>query len=118
MSPPFRLFLAVVTGVTLPCSSQGQGTWQAAEPAYRWSFPRDHWIHPTYRTEWWYVTGIVADTTDPARQFGYQFRRAVTGDAVQVVAGNFAVNELIIYRRYPGQYQLFAGIKFEVLGNQ
>ena len=33
------------------------GDWEVARPDYRWSFPRDHWAHPAYRTEWWYFTG-------------------------------------------------------------
>ena len=50
-----------------------QADWRAAEPDYEWSFPRDHWPHPEYKTEWWYFTGIVSDTNDPERRLGYQF---------------------------------------------
>lgn len=35
------------------------------------AFPSDHGAHPGYRTEWWYVTGIVAD--DAGARYGYQF---------------------------------------------
>jgi predicted secreted hydrolase len=34
-------------------------------------FPEDHGAHPTFRNEWWYVTGNV-ETADK-RAFGYQF---------------------------------------------
>jgi len=47
--------------------------WKIATPEFAWSFPRDHWAHPGYRTEWWYVTGQLASTTDPSRRYGYQF---------------------------------------------
>ena len=47
--------------------------WQAARPDYRWSFPRDHWAHPAYKSEWWYFTGQLTDTQDSSRHFGYQF---------------------------------------------
>lgn len=42
-------------------------------------FPRDHGSHPTFRTEWWYVTGWVRD--DAGRDFGIQitFFRNRTG---------------------------------------
>ena len=50
-----------------------QEPWRGADPAYAWSFPRDHWSHPDFRTEWWYLTGIVQDTADATRRFGYQF---------------------------------------------
>ena len=56
-----------------PALAQDAPRWQAAQPDYVWSFPRDHWAHPRYRTEWWYFTGIVADSADSSRRFGYQF---------------------------------------------
>jgi predicted secreted hydrolase len=31
--------------------------WLLAIPGYRFQFPRDHFDHPGYRTEWWYYTG-------------------------------------------------------------
>ena len=34
------------------------------------AFPRDHGSHPDYRTEWWYVTGWVADGA--GRDYGVQ----------------------------------------------
>jgi predicted secreted hydrolase len=43
-----------------------------ARPGYRWSFPRDHWSHPGYRNEWWYLTGHLRAVDDPTRTFGYQ----------------------------------------------
>ena len=48
-------------------------SWQVAKPGYQWSFPRDHWAHPEYATEWWYFTGHLEDVDDPQRRFGYQF---------------------------------------------
>ena len=46
---------------------------RAAAPGYAWSFPRDHWTHPGYRTEWWYFTGRLTSLDAPGRDFGYQF---------------------------------------------
>jgi len=34
------------------------------------AFPRDHGAHPDFRTEWWYVTGWVADAA--GRDYGVQ----------------------------------------------
>ena len=31
--------------------------WQFAFPGYHFQFPRDHFDHPGFRTEWWYYTG-------------------------------------------------------------
>jgi predicted secreted hydrolase len=41
--------------------------WKTARPGYEWAFPRDHWAHDGYRTEWWYFTGNLGD------RFAYQF---------------------------------------------
>ena len=50
---------------------------RAIEP-WDWQFPRDHGAHPSFQTEWWYYTGVVATAT--GRRFGFQFtifRRAL-----------------------------------------
>jgi len=49
-----------------------------ARAGYRFEFPRDHFSHSCFRTEWWYFTGNVA--TPEGRRFGFQltfFREAV-----------------------------------------
>jgi len=33
--------------------------YKVAVPGYRYQFPRDHFSHADYRTEWWYYTGNV-----------------------------------------------------------
>ena len=53
-------------------------TWQQAIEPWTWSFPRDHGAHPDFKTEWWYFTGNLQDSTQ--RKFGYQltiFRQGV-----------------------------------------
>jgi len=47
----------------------------------KFSFPRDHGAHGSYRTEWWYFTGNLKNPFD--RKFGYQltfFRFALAAD--------------------------------------
>ena len=49
-----------------------------AKPGYRYEFPRDHYSHPDFRTEWWYWTGNLRDAE--GRRFGFEltfFRQAV-----------------------------------------
>jgi predicted secreted hydrolase len=36
--------------------------YRQALPGYRYQFPRDHFEHPEFRTEWWYYTGNVRDS--------------------------------------------------------
>ena len=50
---------------------------RALEPR-DFTFPADHGPHPSFRTEWWYVTGNLTSTT--GRDFGFQltiFRNAL-----------------------------------------
>jgi len=48
-------------------------------PGYGFEFPRDHFAHPSFDSEWWYYTGNVS--TASGRHFGFEltfFRRART----------------------------------------
>jgi predicted secreted hydrolase len=52
--------------------------WELALPGYRYEFPRDHFNHPGYQTEWWYYTGNLQ--TPEGRRFGFEltfFRQGV-----------------------------------------
>lgn len=64
------LAVALAIGVTTSAPADG---WKRAEAGYEWSFPRDHWPHDAYRTEWWYFTGDLVSEEDSSRRFGYQF---------------------------------------------
>lgn len=58
-----------------------QRTYQPVEPNYQLTFPRDHYAHPDFRTEWWYYTGHLE--TDDQRVYGFElvfFRRYTEGD--------------------------------------
>ncbi|MGA8027429.1 MAG: carotenoid 1,2-hydratase, partial [Bryobacteraceae bacterium] len=53
--------------------------WKPALPGYRYEFPRDHFNHPDYQTEWWYYTGNLRATN--GHRFGFEltfFRQAVS----------------------------------------
>jgi len=57
------------------------GQYKAAMPGYRYEFPRDHFNHPEFQTEWWYTTGnlIAAD----GHQYGFEltfFRQGMDRD--------------------------------------
>ena len=47
--------------------------WRIAAPGFAWDFPRDHWAHPGYKTEWWYFTGHLTVPGESTPRFGYQF---------------------------------------------
>ena len=96
--------------------------WLQARPGYAWSFPRDHYRHEGYKTEWWYLTGQLTPEGAPRPRFGYQltfFRiglaREASGnpsawDARDLLMGHAALTDLetgrhhfseVIYRASP-----------------
>jgi predicted secreted hydrolase len=69
----------------------GQGA--LALPPASLAFPRDHGSHPSFRTEWWYITGHARSG---AREFGFQvtfFRTRV--DGTQGMRSRFAAKQLV-----------------------
>lgn len=50
-------------------------------PDYRIEFPRDEGSHPSFRTEWWYVTGWLEDESGAPLGFQVTFFRARPGVA-------------------------------------
>lgn len=56
---------------------QVNAEYRLAVPGYHYTFPRDHFDHPEFRTEWWYYTGNVR--AQDGRCFGFElvfFRQA------------------------------------------
>ena len=65
----------------------------ASGPAAPLRFPRDFGAHPEARTEWWYITGVLAAG---ARVWGFQitFFRAATGVVISAPS-RFAARQLL-----------------------
>ena len=64
------IFLAAI-----PLTAQ----YQRALPGYQYHFPRDHFNHPDYQTEWWYYTGNLRSAD--GHRFGFEltfFRQGVS----------------------------------------
>jgi len=58
--------------------------YKTALPGYRYEFPRDHFNHEDFQTEWWYTTGNL--TTADGRHFGFEltfFRQGAERDATK-----------------------------------
>ena len=61
--------------------------YRTALPGYRYEFPRDHFNHPEFQTEWWYYTGNLK--SNDGRRFGFEltlFRQAVSRDLAKTAA--------------------------------
>ena len=61
--------------------------YRTALPGYHYEFPRDHFNHPEFQTEWWYYTGNLKSAD--GHRFGFEltfFRQAVSRDPAKVSA--------------------------------
>ena len=102
--------------------TQVRTDWRVARPDYAWSFPQDHWSHPGYRAEWWYLTGHLTPDGATAPRYGYQFTffrvgllprptdSGSTWSAVDLVMGHAALTDVatgrhvfseVLYRATP-----------------
>lgn len=72
---------ALVLVVLLPIMQVLAAQYRTALPGYHYQFPRDHFSHLDFQTEWWYYTGNVKGSD--GHRFGFEltfFRQAVTRD--------------------------------------
>ncbi len=68
-------WLVLAAALALPCGAGPDPGWRPAAPGYRWEWPRDHYAHPDFKTEWWYFTGHLepeAGSGDPGGALGFQ----------------------------------------------
>ena len=64
-------------GIILLAAAALFADYRQALPGYRFQFPRDHFDHPEFQTEWWYYTGNVQSAGD--HRYGFElvfFRQA------------------------------------------
>jgi predicted secreted hydrolase len=81
------LLVAMQPGFNFARQATSESRYSVALPGYRYEFPRDHFDHPEYQTEWWYYTGNVKSAD--GRRFGFEltfFREGVNRDATKTDA--------------------------------
>ncbi len=88
ISPTARVVFASLIALqlifTLATRAQTDSQYAVALPGYRYEFPRDHFDHPEYQTEWWYYTGNVASSD--GHRFGFEltfFRQSANWNATK-----------------------------------
>src|SRR5690242_21755801 len=72
--------LALVSGVLNCAAAAG---YRHAQAGYHFEFPRDHFSHPDYQTEWWYYTGNVQASDGHRYGFELVFFRQGAGEAAR-----------------------------------
>jgi predicted secreted hydrolase len=65
--------------------------WRIARPGYPYEFPRDHFSHPDFQTEWWYYTGNLRAADGHRFGFELTFFRQAQHLAPQQIAGSDTV---------------------------
>ncbi len=68
------LIALLLVALAMPLAAQ----YQVALPGYHYQFPRDHFDHPDYQTEWWYYTGNLKAAD--GHRFGFEltfFRQGI-----------------------------------------
>ena len=91
MAPRLRRLAAALVAAVAAVAAVAGAADEAADPGtsparvvpgYTFEFPRDHFAHPGFESEWWYYTGNLF--TASGRHFGFEltfFRRARPVDA-------------------------------------
>jgi predicted secreted hydrolase len=100
-----KQWLLFVAAGCLAASGVSAADWLQVTGPPELVFPRDHGAHPDYRTEWWYVTGLVDG--DDGNRYGLQltfFRQGLAPGpaeagssalrARQIVAAHLAVADI------------------------
>ncbi len=84
---------ALALGLGLAVGRAEAVDWKVALPGWVYEFPRDHFAHRGFKTEWWYFTGNL-EAAD-GREFGFQltfFRQGVRRAAAAET--RFAVEDI------------------------
>src|SRR5258708_8526026 len=67
--------------VTLLAQTPLAAQYRSALPGYHFEFPRDHFSHSDFQTEWWYYTGNLKSSSGHPIAFDLTFfRQAVNRD--------------------------------------
>ncbi len=77
-------------------AEQDMQGWKLALPGWHYEFPRDHFSHSAFKTEWWYFTGNLRSPST-GEEFGYQltfFRQGINPQLPEGIRSRFAVRDL------------------------
>lgn len=70
------MFIAAALSIS---GARADVSYPAVVPGYRIELPRDEGSHPPFKTEWWYVTGWLEDSSGSPLGFQLTFFRSRTG---------------------------------------
>jgi len=89
------LLLTMLSALVFAAGGEDAASWRKAEPGWTYEWPRDHAVHPDFKTEWWYFAGNLRAAD--GRRFGYQvtfFRQGVRAPGERAeVRSRFVVDD-------------------------
>ncbi|MGA1844427.1 MAG: lipocalin-like domain-containing protein [bacterium] len=71
------LWILTITFIMTPSGVSPESFFRQVLPGYEYAFPRDHFSHPDFQTEWWYYTGHLR--TEEGKTYGYELTFFRTG---------------------------------------
>lgn len=89
-----RLAVTMLAFVACAGAASTPFIYPVVAPGLRIEFPRDAGSHPQFRTEWWYVTGTVADSAGASFGFQVTFFRSRPG-VDEANPSRFAAKQLL-----------------------
>ena len=97
---------------TSEADDYGETLWEKVKPGKTINFPNDHGSHPSFRLEWWYLTGWLNDMKVPygfqvtffRLGTGYRFQENTSFDSSQIVFVHCSISD-------PNQNRLFVAQK-------
>lgn len=93
------LFILMAQCLAVACATAAPAAFDAVVPGKKLVFPHDFGAHPSFRTEWWYVTGWVETPDEKPLGFQITFFRSATGQNTAENGGNpskFVPAQLVI----------------------
>jgi predicted secreted hydrolase len=73
------IILGILFNLFLTPPQLSADEFKRALPGRIFSFPRDHFSHPEFRTEWWYYSGHLQSIREVRKSFGYELTFFRTG---------------------------------------
>ena len=87
----YRWLLAAAC-VFAACGTASPQAFVHALPGYQYEFPRDHFNHPDYQTEWWYYTGNLR--AKDGHRFGFELTFFREGNTRGLDTSPWALHDL------------------------
>ncbi|MDP9111941.1 MAG: carotenoid 1,2-hydratase, partial [Candidatus Eremiobacteraeota bacterium] len=97
-----RIVCAILCAAMLTAAAPSRFT--AASAPYAFTFPRDHFSHDAYRTEWWYFTGHLQ--APGKRRFGYELTFFRIGLEPRASAWSGGMSKWRAYQLYPAHFAI------------